>query len=115
MIDTEAYVGAQSDGTYVLPTAAQPNNAPWDTGGGFLGQYGDEVFGILREGIGAWAQYKRNDQFLDYQRYEATSGGLYQQGLPAGPYRATGAVAVSGNNNMLMILLIVGAVLILRK
>lgn len=111
----ELNVGAQSDGTYSVPAAAQPNNVAWDTGGGFLGQYGDDVFSILREGVGAWAQYQRNNQFLDYQRFEATQGGLYRQGVPAGQMRANGAVQVSGNNNMLMILLVVGAVLLLRK
>jgi hypothetical protein len=125
MSDTNAYmaeygnfdftsVGPNSNGTYTVPAAAQPNNTPWDTAGGTLGNYSNEVFGILRDGIGAWSQYKKNDQFLDYQRYEANQGGVYRQGYPAGTATATVSAGAAGNP-LLMIMLIGAAILLLRK
>ncbi|MYM39656.1 hypothetical protein [Duganella qianjiadongensis] len=107
-------VGPTNDGTYNVPTAAQPNNQPWDAAGGTLGQYSTkDVIGLLRDGIGIWSQNKRNNQFLDYQRYEATQGGVFTQGRPVGT-RATVTAQASGNPTML-ILLIGGALLLLRK
>jgi hypothetical protein len=107
-------IGPNSDGTYSVPTAAQPSNRPWDTGGGTLGNYSSDVISILRDGIGAWSQYQRNNQFLDYQRYEATQGGVYRQGYPA-----QGAVTVAAGTNLSpTLMLMMGAVvvvLLLRK
>lgn len=74
-------VGPNTNGTYTVPDAAQPNNTPWDTAGGTLGNYNSDVFGILRDGIGAWSQNQRNNQFIDYQRYEANQGGVFRQGV----------------------------------
>lgn len=110
-------VGPTNAGTYNVPLSAQPANRQWDTGGGMLGQYGDEVLGILAQGIGAWSQYKRNDQFMDYQRYEATAGGVYQQGRPNPGYPPAASVGVSagGTSPLMLILLIGGAILLLRK
>lgn len=109
-------VGPTNNGTYNVPSSAQPSNTPWDAAGGTLGQYSaKDVIGLLRDGIGAWSQNKRNNQFLDYQRYEATQGGIYQQGRPnAYPTSAVVTARASGNPVML-ILLIGGAMLLLRK
>lgn len=107
-------VGPQNNGTYSVPSNAQPVNQQWDTGGGSLGQYGNQVFGILRDGIGAWSANKRNEQFLDYQRYEATQGGVFRQGAPNQQY--TGTVAARTNIDPMMLILMVGAaVLLLRR
>lgn len=108
-------VGAQPGGTYILPDAAQPNNRPWDTPGGTLGQYGSDVLNILKLGVGAWSQYQARQDFLDYKRFEATAGGVYQQGQRAGGVDAQGRVVVQGNNNFLLIILVVGAIFILKK
>lgn len=106
-------VGPQSDGTVMVPNNALPTNQQWDTGGGSLGQYGSQVFGILRDGIGAWSANKRNEQFLDYQRYEATQGGVFRQGAPN---QYSGVVQARASVDPMMLLLIVGAaILLLRK
>lgn len=112
----EASVGPTNMGTYNPPMTAQPVNQQWDTGGGGLGQYTDDVFAILAQGVGAWSQYKRNEQFLDYQRYEATQGGVYQQGRPAGGIPVGGTVTARATISPTTLLLIAGAAfLLLRK
>lgn len=108
-------VGPQTGGTYDIPATAQQSNLPWDTPGAVRGQYGSDVLGILSQGIGVWSQYAQTNQMLDYRRYEATNGGVYAQGRPAGQMAATGRVQVSGNSNMLLLLLIGGAFLLLNK
>lgn len=112
---TAGNVGPQSGGTYLLPDAAQPANRPWDTPGGTLGQYGGDVLNILKLGVGAWSQNQARQDFLDYKRFEATAGGVYQQGQRAGGVDAQGRVVVQGNNNFLLIMLAVGAIILLRK
>ncbi len=106
-------VGPQVGGTYNVPASAQPNNTPWDSAGGTVGQYGGDVLGILSKGIGAWSQYQNNQQLLDYKRYEATAGGVFAQGRPNQIQTAT--VTARASSPMLMILLVAGAVLLLRK
>lgn len=108
-------VGPQTGGTYDIPVTAQPNNRPWDAPGGQRGDYSADVLGILRDGVGIWAQKQRNDQFLDYQRYEATNGGVYRQGRSTPIQTATGTVTVRSNNNMMYLLIGVGLILLLRK
>lgn len=44
-INTDGSVGPQSDGTYSYPGTSQPNNQPWDAGGGSLAQYGSDILG----------------------------------------------------------------------
>lgn len=109
-------VGPTNDGTYNAPASSQPNNTPWDAAGGTLGQYSTkDVIGLLRDGIGAWSQNKRNNQFLDYQRYEANQGGVFTQGRPnPGMSGAVVTARASGNPVMLM-LMIGGAFLLLSK
>ncbi len=113
--DSWATVGPTNAGTYNVPAAAQPVNRQWDSAGGTLGQYGNDVFAILAQGIGAWSQYKRNDQFLDYQRYEATQGGVYQQGRPTQIPFDGSVQARAAFSPLTLILLVGGAVLLLRK
>lgn len=107
-------VGAQSDGTFVAPTSVTQTSSPWDTPGGVPGDYSG-VIDILKTGIGAWSAYKGRQQMIDYQRYEATNGGLFPTGYPNQQATANGRVAIQGNTNMMMILLVVGAFLLLRK
>jgi hypothetical protein len=54
------------------------------------------------------------NNLLDYKRYEATSGGLYTQGVPAGTVVRTTS-GTSGMSIMLMGALVLGAVLLLKK
>lgn len=108
-------VGPTNDGTYNVPDSAQPNNTPWDAAGGTLGQYSTkDVIGLLRDGIGAWSQNKRNNQFLDYQRYEATQGGVFTQGRP-NPGQAGAVVTARASGNPMTLLLIGGFILLLVK
>lgn len=106
-------VGPQNDGTYGVPDAAQPINQPWDTGAGTLGNYGSDVLGILKYGVGLAAQNYNNRQILDYKRFEATAGGAFQQGQPAN-VRVPGALGFS-MSPLLLIMLVGGAVLLLKK
>lgn len=109
-------VGPNNNGTYNVPDTAQTSNRPWDAAGGSLGNYGGDVWQVLSQGVGVWSQYKKNQQFIDYQRYEATQGGVFQQGRPAGSYQTGVAVRANAQGNPLMLLLLIGgAVLLLRK
>jgi hypothetical protein len=116
MFDIEDYgVGPTDNGTYNVPSAAQPVNQQWDTGGGTLGQYSGDVFSILSQGIGAWSQYQGNQQLLDYKRFEATQGGVFMQGSPT-QVPLAGTVTARATISPLMLMLIAGAaVLLLRK
>lgn len=102
-------VGPQDNGTYQLPDAAQPNNRPWDSGGGVTGGYGDSVLDVLKLGVGAWSANKSRNDLLDYKRYEATAGGVFQQGKPAAAQVAPRAAGMGG----LLPLLLIGLVVVL--
>ncbi len=106
-------VGPQTGGTYNVPASAQPNNTPWDSAGGTVGQYGGDVLSILSKGIGQWSQYQSNQQLLDYKRYEATQGGVFAQGMPNQMQTAT--VTARASSPLLLIALAVGAIVLLRK
>lgn len=106
-------VGPNSDGTYNVPAEALPSNTPWDTAGNSVGNYGSDVIGLLRDGIGAWSQNQNNQQFLDYQRFEATQGGVYRQGVPANGLPVT--VAARATMSPLMLIMIGGVVLLLLR
>jgi|JXWR01.1.fsa_nt_gb hypothetical protein len=115
-INTDGSVGPQNDGTYSYPNTAQPNNKPWEAGGGSTADYGSDILGILKYGVGAFANVTAQKNMLDYKRYEATAGGLYQQGRPAGYRPGYGYVNGAQPNNMLFwVLIIGGAVLLLKK
>jgi len=105
----DALYGPQSDGTFNPPAAAQPYNQPWESGGGTPANYGGTaVLGILSQGIGAWSKYQTSKDFLDYKRYEATNGGLFAYGRPAGGIAAGAQINTGGN---FMPLLIIGALI----
>lgn len=91
--DAGSSVGPQSDGTYSYPANSQPNNQPWDTSGGANGNYSQQVLDVLKFGVGTWQQDQSRKDFYDYKKYEATNGGLFQQGAFAGGLRTTPASA----------------------
>ena len=107
-------IGPQSDGTYSVPdlsVAAQPV----DAGGGGVGQYSSQVLDIFKFGVGVWANQQSQQNMLDYKRYEAAGGGLYQQGNTAG-IKATGnGVQVGVSNGMVMIVAAALALLLLTR
>jgi len=103
-------VGAQSDGTYNTPvTAIQAQ--PVDAGGGGLGQYSAQILDVFKFGVGTWAQSNATDKLLDYKRFEATNGGLYQQGNAAGIRVGSGGATIGVSSGMVM--LIAGALALL--
>lgn len=105
-------VGPQSDGTYTYP-ASYGTLQPVDAGGGAPANYSTAVLDVFKYGVGAWAQYKTNEQLLDYRRWEATNFGTTMQGRPAV------GVGVTANGNGGGMLLLLGAavvlVLVLKK
>lgn len=110
--DTLWGVGPSNDGTYGIPTNAQPVNQPWDIGGGSLGQYSGGVFDLLKMGIGAWSSNKQQSEMLDYKRFEATQGGIFQQGQAAAQY----AIQRQSSSSLMMFALIgVVAFIVLKK
>jgi len=94
-----ATVGPQDDGTYSTPwVASKPQ--PVDVGGGVPGNYGDSVLNLFKYGVDAWAANKQMQNLLDYRRYEATGGGVYQQGRGA----SVVATRQAGSNTGLILL-----------
>lgn len=77
-----AGVGVQTDGTN-LPSFQSTIPNPVDAAGGAPADYGSSVLDIFKFGIGAWSQSNQQAQLLEYKRFEATNGGLYQQGKTA--------------------------------
>lgn len=106
-------VGPQTDGTNILSGNAATIPQPADTAGGQPAQYGQAVLDIFKFGIGAYSATVQQKNLLDYKRYEATSGGLYRQGVPG----SMPAQAVAGNSNFLMMLAVglVAVVLLTHK
>lgn len=107
-------VGPQSDGTIAVPDNAQPNNQPWDTPGGVQGQYNSDVIGLLTQGIAAWSQNKARSDFVDYAQYQATNGGVFRVGRPAGTVVPQAAATVKTGGGVMLMVLLVG-VLLLKK
>lgn len=76
------YVGPQTDGTnWPSPISTIPQ--PTDTAGGQPANYAQSVLDIFKYGVGAYTQTANTSALLDYKRFEATNGGLYQQGRGA--------------------------------
>lgn len=96
-------VGIQSDGTFSTPVTAQVPN-PQDAGGGSLGQYAPQLLDIFKFGVGTWAQANSQSNLLDYKRWEATNGGLYQQGNAAGVRIGANGATVGISPGMLMLM-----------
>ena len=90
-------VGPQTDGTNILaPTSTIP--VPNDAAGGAPAQYTTQVLDLFKFGVGALADYSKTQQLFDYKKFEATNGGLYQQGRSA----AMPAAANGGNSGLLL-------------
>lgn len=103
------FVGPQSDGTYQVPATVQANNGPVDVGGTPAGSYSGNISDIFKYGLqvlGTVGNYNLASQALDYKRYEATQGGLYVQGRPAGVVTAKTSGLNSG------VLLVAGAIVL---
>jgi hypothetical protein len=112
-LSDDGNIGAQTDGTTIIPYEAQPNNRPWDTGGGVLGGYGADVLNVLKFGVGVAAKSYDNRQLLDYKRFEATQGGAFQQGVATNSIAAP--VALKLSPLLLVGLLVGGYFLFLHK
>lgn len=102
LIDSWADVGPQSDGTF-LPSDTSIIPQPADAAGGAPAQYGQQVLDLFKYGISAWSQSDARQQLFDYKKFEATNGGLYQQGAPA-----TMARAATGGNSGLATFALIG-------
>lgn len=108
-------VGPQSDGTYVQPSASQPNNQPWDTSGNANGNYTKDVLDILKFGVGVAQQQSSQNAFYDYKRFEATNGGIFLQGRFAGVGPGGMPLAVNpAKRGTLLLLLALGAILLIK-
>lgn len=99
-------IGPQDDGTLLLSDIAlmpQPN----DTAGGIPATYPQGILDIFKYGVGVWQQQANQSAILDYKRFEATNGGLYQQGRGAAVPRAS-----SGGGMSSLAMLGIGAVIV---
>lgn len=103
-IDTS--VGPQTDGTNVYSPIASTIPTPADTAGGAPAQYGSAILDIFKTGVGAWSAANAQQQLFDYKKFEATNGGLYQQGKSA----AMPAAASGGGQSGLMMMALIGIV-----
>lgn len=100
-------VGPQTDGTYTYP-ATYGTVQPVDAGGGQPGNYSQGIIDVFKYGVGAFAQYKGQEQMLDYKRWETTNFGASVQGRPA-----YGVGVLPAGNTGLLIALGIGLVLVL--
>lgn len=91
-VDTS--IGPQTDGTNIPSGTAATIPTPTDTAGGAPAQYGQAVLDVFKYGIGAYTATVQQQNMLDYKRYEATNGGLFQQGRAATlPKASTGGAS----------------------
>ena len=85
-------VGLQSDGTNMPSPTAATIPTPADTPGGAPAQYAQPILDIFKFGVGQYAAQQSQQQLFDYKKFEATNGGLFQQGQQATlPKAATGS------------------------
>lgn len=91
-------VGPQTDGTNLIADSAIIPR-PEDTAGGLPAQYDQGILDIFKFGISTWADQQQSDRLFEYKRFEATNGGVYQQGRNAAMPRA----ASGGTSPMIMI------------
>lgn len=111
---TDGIVGPQTDGTYNIPDLAVMAQ-PLDAGGGSAAQYGGAVLDIFKYGVGLVAANQSQQNMLDYKRYEATNGGLYQQGSAAGVKVGKNGTTVGISNGMLLLVGAVVLILVMEK
>ena len=76
-------IGPQTDGTNLPAYSAATIAQPADTAGGQPAGYGSQILDIFKFGVGVAQQQANQQAFFDYKKFEATSGGLYQQGKAA--------------------------------
>lgn len=72
-------VGGQVDGTFVVPSTADQINDPSNTAG-YPASSSNTALDVLKYGVGAITDSWKFAQNLDYKRFEATQGGVFQQG-----------------------------------
>ena len=90
-------VGPQTDGTNMPSSTAATIPQPTDTAGGMPADYAQPVLDLFKFGVGQYAATVQQQNVLDYKRYEATNGGLFQQGRSAIlPKSAAAAGGTSG-------------------
>jgi hypothetical protein len=75
-------VGPQTDGTNLISGAAI-SIVPTDTAGGQPAQYGQDILDVFKFGVQAWSDSNARSQLFEYKKFEATRGGLFQQGRGA--------------------------------
>ena len=102
--------GPQVDGTYNIPSTAQQTNNPSNTAG-FPSLSSAGALDFLRFGVQSITDTWKFNQVMDYKRYEATNGGVYQQGSPA----AVAAARASQGNLLLIGLAVAGFLLLTHK
>jgi len=108
--DLSTFSGPQFDGTWNYPVSAIPVNNPANTAG-YSAQTPAWISDVLKQGIGVLGSYVNTQAALDYRKFEATNGGLYRQGYPAG-YALNGTAQM---NPVLFWALILGGVYFLTK
>lgn len=98
-------IGPQNDGTYNAPYLATAAT-PYDAGGGPSASYAPQIMDIFKFGVGVWQQQQNMQAQMDYRRFEAAQGAVYQQGQAANQ--------VGSNTNMLLLIALgVGLVLLI--
>ena len=89
--NADTSVGPQTDGTNVYAPIASTIPTPADTAGGAPAQYSSQILDLFKFGVGVAQQQANLNAAFDYKKFEATNGGLYQQGKSASmPSAATG-------------------------
>lgn len=104
---TPSMIGPNTDGTYTQPDASIQIQ-PVDAGGGMPAEYPQPILDIFKFGIAQYTATQQQAQLLDYKRFEATNGGLYRQGQPAGV-----AAAATGGTSNLMVFAAIGLVAVI--
>lgn len=109
-MDAQSYmVGPQQDGTNLIADSAIIAQ-PADTAGGMPAQYEQGILDIFKFGIGAWADNQKSQQLFEYKKFEATNGGLFQQGrnayMPQAASGGTSSLVVMGLGLIVLVALI---------
>lgn len=100
-------IGPQTDGTNTPSPTAATIPKPTDTAGGSPANYTQAVLDIFKFGVGQYSATVQQQNMLDYKRYEATNGGLFQQGKSA-----TLPAAAAGGKTSGLVLMAVGALVV---
>ena len=103
-------VGPQTDGTNLISGTAVVVS-PTDTAGGQPANYEQNVLDIFKFGVQAWSDSNARQQMFDYRKFEATNGGLFQQGRIAQMPAAAQAGGISGTVMMAAAAIVLVAIL----